>query len=230
MFQGKMKAVTFSYDDGVIQDKRLIELMNKYQLKATFNLNSELLGEPGLLQLDGKSVAHNKISADEVPQVYKGHEVAVHTLTHPTLRTLDETEIIRQVEEDRKNLEKLIGYEIVGMAYPNDGFADERLADIIKNKTKMQYARMVRCTNNFDVQTDLYRFMPTVYHLVEQEQLLAKAKEFIQLKPDKPQIFYIWGHSYELDQKDRWDDIEEFFALISGREDIFYGTNAEVLL
>ena len=34
------KAVTFSYDDGVTQDIRLIELLNKYHLKCTFNLNS----------------------------------------------------------------------------------------------------------------------------------------------------------------------------------------------
>lgn len=230
MFKGKMKAVTFSYDDGVMQDKRLIELMNKYQLKGTFNLNSELLGKSGMLQLDGKSVEHNKISADEVAKIYQGHEVAVHTLTHPTLRKLDEAEIIRQVEEDRKNLEKIVGYEIVGMAYPNDGFADERLADIIKNKTKIQYARMVPCVDNFDVQTDLYRFKPTVYHIMEPERLFKMAKEFMELKPSKPQVFYVWGHSYEMDQTDRWDLLEEFFSLISGKDDIFYGTNAEVLL
>ena len=46
MWNGKLKAVTFSYDDGVTQDIRLIEIFNKYNLKATFNLNSELLGLP----------------------------------------------------------------------------------------------------------------------------------------------------------------------------------------
>ena len=39
-----MKAITFSYDDGVTQDKRLVDIFNKYGLKATFNINSELLG------------------------------------------------------------------------------------------------------------------------------------------------------------------------------------------
>ena len=34
MFHGKCKAVTFSYDDGVSQDVRLIALLNKYGLKA----------------------------------------------------------------------------------------------------------------------------------------------------------------------------------------------------
>lgn len=47
MFSGKRKQVTFSYDDGVTQDIRLAELFHKYGLKATFNINSELLGPPG---------------------------------------------------------------------------------------------------------------------------------------------------------------------------------------
>ena len=45
MFCGKMKAVTFSYDDGVTQDIRLIDLFNKYSLKATFNIISAELGK-----------------------------------------------------------------------------------------------------------------------------------------------------------------------------------------
>ena len=49
MWNGKLKALTFSYDDGVTQDIRMIELFNKYNVKGTFNLNSELLGLPGEL-------------------------------------------------------------------------------------------------------------------------------------------------------------------------------------
>ena len=43
-FNGKNKAVTFSFDDGLTQDIRLLEILNKYDLKCTFNLNSERLG------------------------------------------------------------------------------------------------------------------------------------------------------------------------------------------
>ena len=70
MFQGKMKAVTFSYDDGVTQDRRLIELLDKYGLKATFNLNSQLLGNPGsLVQERGIVVNHTKVKAEEVKEL-----------------------------------------------------------------------------------------------------------------------------------------------------------------
>lgn len=232
MFNGKMKAVTFSYDDGVTQDIKLIELLNKYNLKATFNINSELLGKKGtLIRNGGQKVSHYKIHPDDVKDIYAGHEVAVHTLTHPNLTTLDEDEIIRQVEEDRKNLEVLAGYPIVGMAYPCGGVNnDDRVAQIIKDNTKIKYCRTITNTDSFDVQENLYRFNPNVYHVMETDRLMEMGKAFISLKPDKPQIFYIWGHSYEFDYDNKWAEIEEFFKLISGHDDIFYGTNKEVLL
>ena len=109
-WNGMKKAVTFSFDDGVTQDVRLIEILNRYGLKGTFNINSELLGLPGQLNRNGKIVSHNKISPCDLRYVYEGHEVAAHTLTHPNLTGLDETEIIRQVEEDRVRLSELCGY------------------------------------------------------------------------------------------------------------------------
>ncbi|MBR5295114.1 MAG: polysaccharide deacetylase, partial [Clostridia bacterium] len=75
--QEKKKAITFSYDDGVTQDIRLIELLNKYNLKCTFNLNSERLGRKGMLVREGQNIAHYKIHPDDVKKVYDGHEVAV---------------------------------------------------------------------------------------------------------------------------------------------------------
>ena len=141
MFHGKMKALTFSYDDGVTQDRRLVELFDRYGLKATFNINSELLGKPGTLWRENMWVNHNKIRPEEVGELYRNHEVAVHTLTHPHLTELEEPEIIRQVEEDRINLERLTGKAVVGMAYPGGGINnDERVASIIRNHTAMKYA------------------------------------------------------------------------------------------
>lgn len=231
MFNGKMKAVTFSYDDGVTQDVRLIKIFNKYDLKATFNINSELLGKEGALIRDNCKVSHNKNRKQDVKEIYHGHEVAVHTLTHPNLTTLDEKEIIRQVEEDRKNLEELVGYDIVGMAYPCGGVNNnDYVADIIKSNTSIQYARTITSSHSFDLQDNLLRFNPTVYHHEEMDKLFELGREFLALKTEKPQIFYIWGHSYEFDINNSWDRFEEFCAMISGQVDIFYGTNREVLL
>ena len=229
--QVKKKAITFSYDDGVVQDIRLIELLNKYGLKCTFNLNSELLSKKGILIHEGERIAHYKIHTDDVKHIYEGHEVAVHTLTHPNLTQCDDAEVIRQVETDRLNLSELVGYEVVGMAYPCGGVNnDDRVANIIKEKTGVKYSRTITTNNCFDLQENLYRFNPTAYHL-DFEKMMQLGREFVEFKPKEPKVFYIWGHSYEMDYgADYWVKLEEFFKLISNKEDIFYGTNKEVLL
>ena len=227
----KKKAITFSYDDGITQDIRLIELLNKYNLKCTFNLNSELLGRKGMLKRNDQRISHYKIHPEDVKKIYDGHEVAVHTLTHPNLTQCDEGEIIRQVETDRLNLSELVGYEVVGMAYPCGGVNnDDRVAEIIKNNTGVKYSRTITSNNSFDIQENIYRFNPTVYHL-DFDDMMKLGQAFVELKTETPKLFYIWGHSYEMDYgADYWVKLEDFFKLISNRDDIFYGTNKEVLL
>ncbi len=227
MFDGKLKAVTFSYDDGVTQDRRLVDLFNKYSLKATFNINSELLDTENTLTYGNKSVAHNKVFREEIKSLYKGHEVAVHTLTHPLLPNLSEEEIIRQVEKDRENLSMLCGYEVVGMAYPGGGVNfDLRVADIIAKNTGVKYARTTVHTFDFELQKDLYVFNPTVHHN-DTKRCLEMIDKFLDLEADSPKLLYIWGHSYEFDFSDNWDFAEEMCKRISGKSDVFYGTNRE---
>ncbi len=228
---GKLKAITFSYDDAVTQDIEFVELLNKYNLKGTFNVNSQLLGRNDMLIRENKRVAHYKLHKSDVKGIYDGHEVAVHTLTHPHLPPLEEAEVIRQVEQDRLNLSEIVGYEVIGMAYPGGGVNnDDRVAEIIKNNTGVKYSRTTTYTDNFDLQNNLYRFNPTAYHL-HFDKLMELGEKFVNMTPDKPQIFYIWGHSYEFDfYSDYRVKFEEFLKLISNKDDIFYGTNKEVLL
>ena len=159
MFQGKRKAVTFSYDDGVTQDIRLIELFNRYGLKATFNLNSGRLGEAGMLVREGVTVSHTKNGPADVKHIYAEHEVAAHTLTHPLLTSVAEDgEIIRQVEADRLRLSELVGYEVLGMAYPGGGpNHDARVVRLVREHTGIQYARSVETTGGFGLPEDLYQ-------------------------------------------------------------------------
>jgi hypothetical protein len=59
--------------------------------------------------------------------------------------------------------------------------------------------------------------------------MIDLAIKFIDLKTDTPKLFYVWGHSYEFDMDDiSYEKFEEFCKLISGKEDIYYGTNGEV--
>ena len=232
MWNGKKKALTFSFDDGVTQDIRLAELFTKYGLKATFNVNSSLLGLNGGWAVGEKWLSHNKVSPLEVQKIYAGHEVAVHTLTHPNLTGESDEAVRYQVEEDRKQLSRLMGYEVCGMAYPCGGVNnDDRVAAVIKNQTGVCYARTITSTYSFDMPKNMHRLDPTV-HIGEVEKLFELGEKFLALETDEPQMFYVWGHAYEFDIFDQipWEKFEEFCKMMAGREDIFYGTNKEVLL
>ena len=56
MWNGKKKAVTFSFDDGIEQDVRAIEILDKYGLKATFNLNSGKFGTSYPFEWNGRNI------------------------------------------------------------------------------------------------------------------------------------------------------------------------------
>ena len=229
MWNGKMKALTFSFDDGVVQDRRTVELLNKYGLKATFNINSGYLGLPNRLIRNDVEVDHSKVEASEVGTLYRGHEVAVHTLTHPGLYDISDEALIRQVEEDRRALSTLAGYTVEGMAYPF-GHCNRHIADVIGQNTGVRYSRTVNDTKSFDLQEDLLLFNPTVYY-IDVAEMFRLGEEFLTLQPDRPKLFYVWGHTYEMDANYiSWEKFEEFCAMMAGKDDIFYGTNAECLL
>lgn len=232
MWDGKRKSVTFSFDDGVLQDERAIEILNRHGLKATFNLNSSLLGLKGTLTVGGVEVDHSKIRPDRVGEVYRDHEVAVHTLTHPLLPALDDATIVWQVEQDRRALSALCGREVVGMAYPCGGVNhDERVAQVLRARTGVSYSRTITSTHDFAPQQDLLCFNPSAHYV--EGCLFDVAERFLRARPgDVPLTLYIWGHTYEMDADCgmNWQDFDRLCALLGGRKEIFYGTNAEVLL
>ncbi|WP_339274332.1 polysaccharide deacetylase family protein [Paenibacillus sp. FSL W8-0426] len=210
---GVMKAVTLSYDDGVIHDRRLVDILNRHGLRGTFNLNSGLLGKEG------------KVAKEEVAELYAGHEVAVHTVTHPTLTYVPDEVLVEEITEDRKALEQLVGYPVRGMAYPNGGY--DRALSTKLEWLGIDYARTVRSHGQYTLPERPLEWHPTCHH---SHDLAAQTDRFIRhTKTGTPLLLYVWGHSYEFNDNDDWEIIETFAETIGGRDDMWYATNREVL-
>ena len=220
---GKTKAVTMSYDDGQIHDRRLVEIFNRYGIRGTFHLNSSRLDTPGF------------VTAAELPGLYRGHEISLHTQTHPTFAFVPPQAQIREITEDRLALEKHAGYVVNGLSYPMGSY-DAATVERLRN-LGILYARTTKATGGFALPDDFLLWHPTLHHTrgkaiyeVDRTVLMQKAVEYSEYPAwlGNMTVLYVWGHSYEFENDGTWDVMEEFCAYISQNRDIWFATNMEI--
>ena len=217
---GKRLAFTTSWDDGRVYDRRIVASFNEWGIKGTFNLNSASLtkGEP----LPEESKGH--LAASEIASLFAGHEVAVHSVTHPFLNRLDGPQIAAEVLEDRKALEELVGYPVRGMAYPYNAY-NQKVLDVLR-PLGMAYSRMGGVSDHCFPPAD-----PLVWsssgHMYAAD-LLKKWENMHQSRWAQGQVFFVWGHSYEFANNNDWAGLERIFKPMSGKEDVWYCTNIEL--
>lgn len=222
--EGRGKALTFSYDDGVAADEKLVALFDRYGLKGTFNLNSRLF--------DCREW-HDRMDEAQTVRLLKDspHEVALHGARHVFLEKVPLPEAIREIVDNRSYLENMFGRIVDGMAYAYDSYNDEVVAFL--RQFGVKYARTTEPSYSFDIPRDWLRLKPTCHH--RDEKFKALAERFLEEEPEKikkhrePWLFFVWGHAYEFDDDDNWDVIGDFAARASGRADkIWFATNGEI--
>ncbi|MBQ8174187.1 MAG: polysaccharide deacetylase family protein [Clostridia bacterium] len=217
------KALTFSYDDGVYQDRRLIDILRAHGMRGTFNLNSGLTGKnPGWL-----------MTKEECLDLYKESdtEVAMHAYTHPWLDQQPENVVTYEILRDRVELEGMFRRSVCGFAYPFGTYNDTVIRALRGAGAK--YARTVESTHAFGLPTDWLRLHPTCHHkdasLFELADRYLGWEENTRRPGGSPMsMFYVWGHSYEFDTDRNWDVIERFAEKMADKKDIWYATNMEL--
>lgn len=210
---GGGKALVLSMDDGPVQDRRLVELLGRYGIRGTFHLNSGRLGQPG------------HVAPEEIPSLYAGHEVSTHSVSHPYLDSLSRPEMIAEVGDDLAALSRLSGRDVRGHAYPF-GARNATVIEVLR-ELGIAYARTADQTRDFRLPADPLAWDPSCHHSAAGE--LADA--FFALPDDTLALFFIYGHSWELDSGEStnsWAYLEALAQRLGGRSDIWYTTAIEV--
>ena len=207
---GKKSALTFSYDDGVAADRRLVERFNHYGFKGTFNLNTSILDKP------------DHLTTAELPSLFTGHEVAVHAYHHPFLERIARSQMIGELLADRQNLEAIFHKPITGLAYPYGTYDPEVLATL--RAMGFAYARTAGDeTGCFRHPQDWLVWRPTCHHKRALEFVDMFLKSYHMLT-----FFYIWGHSYEFDRDNNWELVDQIGERLTNQPHVWYVTNGEL--
>ena len=225
---GKAKALTFSYDDGSVQDKRLAEIFDKYGMKSTFNFVSERMKD--------------SFTKEQIKEYFlsKGHEIAVHGAFHRANGNIRPIEGITDVLECRLELEEKCDSIIRGMAYPDSGitqmgnFGTYEMIKQYLTELDIAYARTTGDDNSFMIPADFHAWVPTAHH--DNPRIMEYIDQFLKLDISTrvyharriPRLMYIWGHSSEFDDNGNWEHIEEICKKLANNDEIWYATNIEI--
>jgi peptidoglycan/xylan/chitin deacetylase (PgdA/CDA1 family) len=224
---GKSKAVILSFDDGGANDRRLVKLMNGLGLKGTFHLNSNKLG------------FKDYVTREECRELYLGHEVSVHTANHPNLVAISKIDVIDEVVEDRRALERLTGRPVRGMAYPFGGYND-KVVEALQG-LGIEYARTAEETDAFGIPDNFLKWHSTIHQFGKayyeankpenDKRELAGFYDVVNrfLKEDGVSLLYVWGHSWEIGTEEKWSETEKFYKMIARNPAIVPMTHIELV-
>lgn len=214
-----MKKLITSWDDGHPLDLKLSELLLKYKVPATFYIpikNRE--GRPTLKK-------------DEIRKIAKSFEIGGHTYSHPVLTRLSPEEAELEIMRGKGELEQVIGRKVTSFCYPR-GEYNNSIKDIVKRagfkdaRTARMYALRSN-TDPFEVDPNFHFFhhpLPIYMgHLIKYRDpnsfmsLLSTYSRDVTEMVIKTQALveadcvHIWGHSWEIYEKDLYNDLERIF-------------------
>jgi len=216
-----MIRVTQSWDDGVVDDVRLIELLRKHGAKATFNLfpGAHRVQRHSTWRFKGTKDVYN-LARNELVELYRGFEVASHSVTHPHLEKLSPDTVAWELAESRKQLEDIFQHPILGHAYPFGTFNSA-----VKDEVRRQgyrYARTGNAGPHIFPPADPMEFGYTVWFSSEDFwKALAKVKQ-------AGGVFHFIGHSYEFLTEEMWTEFETRLARLSADPEVRWVTNLEL--
>lgn len=198
------------WDDGIVSDIRLCDILRKYDARASFNLNADLHEAHRSHGWQYQDTWVERLGRDELSSVYEGFTIANHSLSHPDLTHLPWPEVDRQIWDNRYRLQDWFDQPIVGFAYPF-GSWDDHIIDVLKASGHL-YARTTLNEPWRFPPGNWFTFNPTCHFLDEHFRALYEQAKTIG-------VFYFWGHSYEMTHETMWLEFEDKIREIAHDQD-----------
>ncbi len=230
------KYFTISFDDGITQDLMIIEICKAHGFyDCTFNINTGLCGEEWAWvgeSLGRPDITHKRFTAAELESgVYDGFDVEVHSLSHSSLKNFDNSppKLRREINADAINIYKYTGVYPLGMAWPGgDTEYTDKTVELISKGTRTGFARATTATHSFALPECFLKWYPTCS--VSDGNLLELAEQFLSADCSGDMLFCVWGHGYELDLHDSYEEFEQLIKMMAEAPDVVTVTNAEFYL
>lgn len=239
---------TTSWDDGDPLNLKLVNLLNKYGIQATFYLEGKYLDRPE--------------ASAEILEINSTCEIGAHSFSHPKLNQLKLEEVEQEIILGKTKIENLLKKKVEVFAYPygfynssiieilkkigflgartTEGFVIKRSEDFFKFGTTLQiYPHPFRKKDAKHFQGIKVIAQPLIknYPIILKSNLslnslynwLNLAKNLFNYAYQEGEIFHLWGHAWEIEKYGMWEDLENFFQYLKKYQKINFFTNSQTL-
>ena len=228
---------TTSWDDGHVLDLKLAKLLKKYNIAATFYIS------PNNHEFSKK----NLLSDKEIKTLSKDFEIGAHTMTHPHLTKISKSRIDYEIKQSKIYLEQIIDKTVSAFCYPYGDYNYE-VESLVKNNG----FKLARTTKRYSFSSGNNFFeLPTTFHAYNHFTDIRKivlfggmnfgktfsykdwdklAIDLIDFAHNEGENFHLWGHSWELEKYNGWNQLENVFKYVTKRREVVFKTNSELIL
>ena len=219
-----MISISFSWDDGAVEDLVLLKLLNKYRVPAMFFIPA---------RNDERPVIHPN---DVLLLCREGHEIGAHTFNHKYLNCIPMSKVELEIKDGKNYLEDIIAKPVNYFCYPGGKFTPEVSSIAAKYFDSSRTAQ----TMNFSSQTCHNRkttfhfynrgwqsvlknllqndplMLPNIAPLLQFDYFDIIKRSIAKLSVTQEMHYiHIWGHSWEIAQQGLWGELEKLFRFIN---------------
>ena len=233
-----MKIITTSWDDGDVLDFKIANLLEKYSLKGTF-------------YIPAKNNEHKVMPERQIKELSNSFEIGGHTLNHVRLHTASKKVIQEEIQGSYKWLGNLTGKQPSAFAFPGGRFNTIAVQQVYKAgykiaRTTELFRKEINLPDNTmptTIQVYNHKRLTYMKHLVKRKRtgyllewlaggsvtdLLNLTENYITDIKENGGCFHIWGHSWEINEFNLWEKLEEVFKLISNDKNFQYLANGDI--
>lgn len=214
--------LTFSWDDGALQDEKLFELHSKYEIPGMFFVPTK--------NREGRDVLTPEMIRKSESKYIK---FGGHTQNHIYLTELNLNDVETEVVENKKYLEDVLGHQVDDFCLPGGKYSRGILKIIYKHYKTIRTAdtmnfrsmeRLLKPSIHFyprgfksllgnAVRNDSYReFGFLLRHFNDDYfDVINKLIEYERTKNNR--IVMIWGHSWEIEKLGLWNKLEHLMKM-----------------
>ncbi|MCM1173557.1 MAG: polysaccharide deacetylase family protein [Blautia sp.] len=215
--------IIFSWDDGALEDQRLFEIHEKYEI-------------PGMFFVPTGNAEGRKVLTPEMIRNAESEYVAFggHTENHKYLTDIPPAAVEGEIRNNKEYLEEILSHEVNSFCFPGGRYDPAILKTAKKYYRRLRtadtmcfrdpadgllkpaihfYPRGIRSLMGNAVKNGSYRelFYVAAHRTLPYFELIQRLIEF---ERDRDGVVAVWGHSWEIEKYGLWETLEELIKSI----------------